>query len=121
VLQSQESIVKVNRGALKLCGVYTGFFVLFVGLGYVSDLEGQAFLHGLAVFPVLLLLANSGLREFMEPYLFMKSVWVFFPICLVILYFIGWAISGIGHLITSRFVRQPPAPIGDDPPDWRPR
>jgi hypothetical protein len=113
--------MKLNRGALKLCGVYTGFFILLVGLGYSSDVKGQAALHGLAVFPALLPLAYSGLIEFMRPYLFMRSVWFFFPFCLVIVYFIGWAFSRIRHLITRLLVRRPPAPIGDDPPDWRPR
>jgi hypothetical protein len=46
--------MKLNRGALKLCGVYTVYFVLLVGLGHFGDPKARIILNGLAVAPAAL-------------------------------------------------------------------
>ena len=113
--------MNLNRGALKFCGVYTVFFVVLVGLGYLGDFKARIFMHGLAVFPVLAPLSWSGLLERIVPVdSWMNNVFFLFPFCVVIIYLIGWTLSGIGQLLRRLLARPPQVPIGDDPPGWHP-
>ena len=114
--------MKLNRGALKVCAVYTVFFAVLVSLGHLGDLKSRIFFQGLAAFPVLAPLSWSGFFEFIIPVCSrMNNVFFLFPFCLVTIYLIGWALNGIAQLLRPLLFRQPPAPIGDDPPGWRPR
>jgi hypothetical protein len=102
--------MKFNRGALKFCGAYIGYFVLMRGLGYTWDFKGQTVATQLALFPALAPLSYLGLTEFIPVDSWVNSVFFFFPLCLVIVYFIGWAISGITNKETE-------ASVGEEPSD----
>jgi hypothetical protein len=112
----EKTVVKLNRGALKFCGVYTIFFILMAWAGHsANNGNGDSFFSQLAIMPVFAPLTWSGLLEFIPPGSWMDSVFFFFPFCLVIVYFIGWAISGFINF------KDPSAPVADDPPDWHKR
>jgi hypothetical protein len=108
--------VKLNRGGLKLCGIYIGYFVLLSGLAISStDPKGGFLLGQLSIVPAGLFLTWSGLLRFIPPNSWLNSVFLTLPLSLVITYLIGWAISGIVNF------KDPSAPVVEDPPDWHKR
>ena len=106
--------MKPNRGALKFCGVYTVFFILMAWAAYSAETGGQLFSQ-LAILPAFAPLTWSGLLKFIPQDSWMNSIFALFPFCLVIVYFIGWAISAFINF------KDPSAPVADDPPDWHKR
>jgi len=112
--------MKLNKGALKLCAVYTIYCFGLIGLGYFgNDFKGQLFLNSLAYLPALLPFSWLGLQQVVRPDSWINSVFFFYPASLVIVYSFGAAISAIRRLLTRLLVQEPPAPIGDDPPGWK--
>lgn len=108
--------MKLNRGALKFCGVYTVLFILTISTSLFSkDPKGGIVFGQLLMAPILAPLSWSGLLEFIPVDSWMNNVFLFFPFCLVIVYFIGWAISGITNF------RDPSDSVGEDTPDWHKR
>ncbi len=113
--------MRLNRGGLIGCGIYAGIFLLLIGLEFIADPKGVVVLGQFAVFPAGMLFAFSGLYEIIPHNSWMSSGYFALALSLVIAYFIGCALSAIVSLLRRLFVRQPPAPVGDDPPGWRPR
>ena len=59
--------MKLNRGALKFCGVYTVFFILMAWAGHsANNGNGDSFFSQLAIMPVFAPLAWLGLLEFIR-------------------------------------------------------
>lgn len=111
--------MKLHKGALKLCAVYTIYCFVLIGLGiYSGDFKGQLLLNGLAYLPAALPFSLLGLHRVVGVDSWINSVFFFYPASLVIVYWFGVAISAMRRLLA----RVAPAPTGDDPPGWhRPR
>jgi ABC-type sulfate transport system permease component len=111
--------MKLNKGALKLCAVYTVYCFALTALGcFVSDFKGQLFLNSLAYLPALLPFCWLGLDQTVGPHSWINSVFFFYPASLVVVYWFGATISALRRLLTR--LQEPSAPIDDDPPGWRP-
>ena len=109
--------MKLNRGALKLCAVYTVYCFGLIALGYFgSDFTGRLYFNGLAYLPALLPFCWLGLEQTVRPDSWINSVFFFYPASLVVVYWVGTTISALRRLLERL---QPSAPIGDDPPGWR--
>ena len=117
--------MRPNRGGLKLCGVYTVFFVMLMGLSFFSHDEGRILARALAMFPAGIALVTFpyllGFPDLIRVDSWLNSVYVFYPLSLVIAYLVGWACSALMTLLKRLFIKQPPLPIGDDPPGFKPR
>ena len=88
--------MKLNRGALKLCAVYTVYCFGLIGLGhFVSDFAGKLWLNGLAYLPALLPFTWLGLVQKVRPDSWINSVFFFYPASLVIVYWFGATISAL--------------------------
>jgi hypothetical protein len=96
--------MKLNRTALKFCGLYIVFVILLIGLAYFSgDAKGRVILVQMAMMPAgILLLTLPHLLGFTDHLIqvdsWMNSVFFFFPMSLVAMYLIGWAFSGMSQL-----------------------
>ena len=111
--------MKLNKGALKLCAIYTIYCFALIGLGiYGGNFKGQLFLNSLAYLPAALPFSLLGLHRFVRVDSWINSVFFFYPASLVIVYWFGVAISAMRRLLAQ----VAPPPTGDDPPGWhRPR
>ena len=106
--------MKLNKGALKLCAVYTVYCFVLLGLGSLSsDFRGRLFLNGLAYLPAELPICWLGLDRMVRVDSWINSVFFLFPTSLVNVYWSGAAISALRRLLTRSLVQEPPAPIGD--------
>lgn len=112
--------MKLNRGGLKLCGVYFVFCILLIGLAsFTENAKGSAVLIALSVFPAVIFFASTGLGNFIDfvpeslrPIVTLATA---FPLSLLIVYLVGWFFSVIINF------KDPSAPIPDEPPDWHKR
>ncbi len=97
--------MKLNKGGLKCCAVYTGFFVIMFGLAYFSDSKGSSIPAGISVFPFGLVVGGLmyclGLED-IPPESWLNSIYFFYLVSLVIMYFVGWTISRIARAKAAR-------------------
>jgi hypothetical protein len=106
--------MKLNKGALKLCAIYTVYCFVLLGLGSLSsDFRGRLFLNGLAYLPVELPICWLGLDRMVRVDSWINSVFFLFPTSLVIVYWFGAAISAMRRLLTRLLVQEPSTSIGD--------
>ena len=110
--------MKLNRGALILCAVYTVYCFALLGLGsYIGDFKGQLYLNSLAYLPAMLPFSWLGLYQKISPHSWINSVFFFYSTSLVIVYWFGAAVSAMRRL----FAQLPSPPINDEHSNWRRR
>lgn len=110
--------MKLNKGALKLCAVYTVYCFALLGLGsYGGNFKSQLYLNGLAYLPALLPFLWLGLDETVRPESWINNVFFFYPASFVIVYWFGAAISAMRRLLAQ----VPSTPIDDQHSNWRRR
>ncbi|WMT77637.1 hypothetical protein [Bradyrhizobium sp. Ash2021] len=70
--------MKLNKGALKLCAVYTVYCFALIALGYsVTDFKGRLYFNGLAYLPALLPFCWLGLIQKVRPDSWINTVFFF--------------------------------------------
>lgn len=100
----QEASVRLNKGGLILCGVYTVIFIVMAAEAYFADdPKGVAFFGQLAVFPALASLSWLGLIELIPVDSRLNSVFFLFPLSLAITYLIGCVIGWPIGWILNRY------------------
>ena len=72
--------MKLNKGALELCAVYTVYCFGLLGLGsYGGNFKGQLVLNSLAYLPALLPFSLLDLHRFVRPESWINNVFFFYP------------------------------------------
>jgi hypothetical protein len=89
--------LKLNRGGLILCGVYSAISLPLFALadfGFADNVKGQFVFKELAVAPAMALLTYTHLiGPLLEACPWMNSFPVFFALNLAIAYLVGWGFS----------------------------
>ena len=90
--------MRLNRGGLIACAIYTLYFAIFFGWSLFAGLKPSVFLASIAIFPAGLFWAGVGallgLNDFPFPIdSWLNSIPAYYVESLVIVYFIGWAAS----------------------------
>jgi len=100
--------VRLNRGGLIACGLYTLHFAVFGTLAYFVGLKPSVLLAELAVLPAGIVLGgvwpSLGLHD--PPFAvdsWMNSYLLYYPVSLVVSYLFGWAIHGLWCLLIRTF------------------
>jgi hypothetical protein len=107
----EEQIVKLSKGGLIFCGVYTALFLLLVWQSCFGEAKNQAAATLSAIRMVTWSLGLLGPIFGSEDF-WRKNAFFFFPLSLIIIYFFfGPMLSAILEFM------KPPASTGDQPPD----
>jgi hypothetical protein len=98
ILRAGEAVVRLNKGGLTACAIYTLYFVVFFGWALFADLKPSAGLASIAIFPAGLFWAALGallrLNDFPFPIdTWLNSIPAYHIESFLIVYFIGWAAS----------------------------
>jgi len=91
-------MVRLNKGGLIMCAMYSVHFAVFFGWALLADLKSSDLLAAVAVFPAGLLLAGLGLLLGTHGFPFSVDSWLnsilaYYVESLIISYFVGWAAS----------------------------
>jgi len=113
-------VVRLNKGGLIACAIYTLHFAIFFGWALFADLKPSVGLASVAIFPAGLfwggLSALLGLNDFPFPIdSWWNSIPAYYIESLLISYCVGWAFSAMVSIRGSR-----PQPSSDIP-DWHKR
>jgi len=108
----QGLTVKLNKGGLICCGMYTACFLVLIGFGYFvpfADPKTGGLYIALAMMPAALFLSVLGVclgfRDFPSPDSWMNSVAFFYAVSLIMSYLFGWTLSAIGRRLAPRLDR----------------
>jgi hypothetical protein len=109
--------VRLNRGGLIACAIYTLHFAIFFGWALFAGLKASVFLIVIAIFPAALLfsLLEVLLGVEMSVDSWMNSNFIYYLVSLLVSYCVGWMSSAI----VSRSAVQPQR--SEDIPDWHKR
>ena len=88
--------MKLNSGGLKLCAVYIIFAAVMLTTAYLAvDPKGRFFLASLAWLPAELTFGILHLFPLLQVHPWTNTPYFLFPVSLLIVYLIGWAISAV--------------------------
>jgi hypothetical protein len=88
--------MKLNSGGLKLCAIYIAYAALLITLAhFTDDPKGRFFLGSFAWLPAGIAFGILHLFPVLHRYPWTNTPYFLFPVCLLIVYLIGWAISAV--------------------------
>lgn len=92
--------MKLNRPGLILCGVYAAFSLLLIWFSYsTADIKSRVYLEQLAVLPAILPIGALGFEKTVILHAWMNTIPTFFVLSLVLMYLVGWALSGVRRML----------------------
>ena len=91
--------MKLDKGGLIACGIYTAYFILLTGLQFLAEAKGGAVLAAFSTFPAMILLfalpSYFGLPLFFDVDSLLNSMWFYYSLSLLTMYLFGWAFRAI--------------------------
>jgi|SRR5262245_3407581 len=95
--------MKLNRPGLILCGAYAAFSLLLTWFSYsTADIKSRVFFEQVAVPPAILLIGALGFEKTVMLHPWMNTIPMFFVLSLVLMYLVGWALSGVRRMLGKR-------------------